>query len=126
MQTNAAKQSVPRGYQENIKPSWDNECQELHVHHTAATSSKGSETTANILMKRLDEKRQERWIETVGYIDFTHSSRNAWHTINRLTGRTTSKPDKCPVRANAIASQLLQVLVLPTQTLTSQDKLERK
>ena len=60
------------------------------------------------MIKRLDEKRQERWIETVESIDFTHSSRKAWRTVNRLTGRTASKPDKCPVGANAIASQLLQ------------------
>ena len=39
--------------------------------------SEGSETTANILIKRLDEKHQERWIETVESIDFTHTSRRA-------------------------------------------------
>ena len=60
------------------------------------------------MIKSLDEKRQERWIETVESIDFTHSSRKAWHTINRLIHRKASKPDKCPVSANAIASQLLQ------------------
>ena len=38
----------------------------------------------------------------------THSSRKAWHTIYRLTSRTASIPDRCPVSANAIASQLLQ------------------
>ena len=59
-------------------------------------------------IKRLDEKRQERWTETVESIDFTHSNRKTQHTINRLTGRTVPKPDKCPVTANAIASQLFQ------------------
>ena len=72
------------------------------------TSSERSEAAADILIKRLDEKRQERWIETVESTDFTHSSRKAWHTINCLTGRTASKPDKCPVSANAITSQLVQ------------------
>ena len=104
MLTNAAKQSVPRGYQKNYIPCWDEECQQLYENHTAATFSEGSEDTANILIKHLDKKRQKRWIETVEFIDFTHSSRKAWHTINRLTGRTASKPDKCPVSANAIAS----------------------
>ena len=60
----------------------DEQCQQLYEDHTAATSSEGSEDTANILIKRLDEKRQERWIKTVDSIDFTHSSRKAWHTIN--------------------------------------------
>ena len=39
-------------------------------------------------------------------MDFTHSSRKAWHTINKLTGRSTTH-SRCPVTANAIASQLL-------------------
>ena len=108
MLTNAAKQSVPRSPPKNYIPCWNEECQQLYGHNTATTSSEGSETTANILIKLLDEERQERWIETVESIDFTHSSRKAWHTINCLTGITTSKPDKCLVSAHAIASQVLQ------------------
>ena len=46
--TNAARQSVPRGYQKNYIPCWDEECQQLYEYHTAATSSEGSEATANI------------------------------------------------------------------------------
>ena len=65
MLTNAAKQSVPRGYQQNNILCWDEECQQLYKHHTAAafsegSFSEGSEVTANILIKRLDEKHQER------------------------------------------------------------------
>ena len=41
-------------------------------------------------------------------VDFTHSSRKTCHTINRLTGKTSSKLDMCSVSANAIASQLYQ------------------
>ena len=39
-------------------------------------------------------------------VDFTHSSRKAWQTINKLTGRSATH-SRCPVTANAIASQLL-------------------
>ena len=60
MLTNAAKQSVSCGYQVNYIPRWDEEFQKLYEHHTAATSSEGSEATANILIKRLNKKRQER------------------------------------------------------------------
>ena len=56
MLINAAKQSVPRGYQKNYIPCWDEEWQQLYEHRTAATSSEGSEATANVLIKRLDEK----------------------------------------------------------------------
>ena len=55
--TNVAKQSVPCGYQKNCIPYLDEERQQLYEHHTAATSSEGSEATANILIKRLDEER---------------------------------------------------------------------
>ena len=41
-------------------------------------------------------------------VDFTYSSRQAWLTINRLTGRGRTAPGKCPVSANAIASQLVK------------------
>jgi len=47
-----------------------------------------------------------RWIELVEGSDFTHSSRKAWKTFNRLTGRC-ARPRQCPVTANAIAHQLL-------------------
>ena len=128
MLTDAAKQSVTHCYQKNYIPCWDEECQQLYEHHTAATHCEGSEDTANILIKRLDEKRQERWIETVESIDFTHSSRKTWHTINHLTGRTASKPDKCPMTP-WVLTQLYRsyskMVVLPTQTETSQDKSER-
>ena len=39
-------------------------------------------------------------------IDFSHSSRRAWITFNRLTGRSV-KRTRCPVYANSIAKQLL-------------------
>ena len=122
MLTNAAKQSVPRGYQKN----WDGGRRRLYEHHTAATSSEGSEATANILIKRLDEERQERWVETVGSVGFTRSGRGAWHTVDRRTGRTAPKPNGCPVGADAAASRLLRVGRLSTQTVTFQAKLERK
>ena len=40
-------------------------------------------------------------------IDFTHSSRKARQTTNKLTGRT-SMHSRCPITANSIASQLLK------------------
>ncbi|KAI4818682.1 hypothetical protein KUCAC02_003984 [Chaenocephalus aceratus] len=65
------------------------------------------DVTAAALLKKLDITRRARWTEVVESIDFTHSSRKAWQTINQLTGRNTT-PHSCPVTANAIASQLLK------------------
>ena len=41
-------------------------------------------------------------------IDFSHSNRVKWSTLNNLTSRSRQSPRQCPVSANAIASQLLK------------------
>ena len=64
------------------------------------------DTTATALLHKLDEVRRARWTEVVESVDFTHSSRKAWQTINKLTGRSMTH-SRCPVTANVIASQLL-------------------
>ena len=65
------------------------------------------DVTATALLQKLDATRKARWTEVVESVDFTHSSRKAWQTINQLTGRKTTPPT-CPVTADAIASQLLK------------------
>ena len=39
------------------------------------------------ILSRHEGDRQERWEEAVHSIDFLHSSRKAWSTINKLTGK---------------------------------------
>jgi len=51
---------------------------------------------------------QERWEEAVNSIDLSHSSRKAWSTISKLTGRSGRSSRLCPVSANSIASQLVK------------------
>ena len=46
--------------------------------------------------------------------------RKAWHTINKLTGRRTAH-SRCPVTANAIASQLLNNGRFPDARWTSRE-----
>ena len=57
-----------------------------------------------VLMEVLGAKRRFRWKESVESVDFTHSSRKAWSTINRLT--ENNKPKPCPMSTNSIASIL--------------------
>ena len=77
----------------------------LQAFLTAIISEEAS-AKATDLMECLDIKCRQRWEDTVQGIDFTHSSRVAWKTFNRLTGRS-SHPKSCPVTANSIAHQLL-------------------
>ena len=54
----------------------------------------------------MDEKRQERWIETVESIDFTHTP--------------VEKPDTLSIAS--LHSSYSKMVVLPTLTATSEDK----
>ena len=103
----AAKATIPRGFRKRYIPLWDVECSD-HYNDFLRAEPGGEEAAINAsaLTACLDRKRRECWDETVQGIDFTHSSRQAWKTFNRLTGRS-SKPTQCPVSANSIAKQLL-------------------
>ena len=92
----AAKATIPRGFRKRYIPLWDDECS-THYQDFLHTQP-GDEDAANkasALTDCLDKKRRERWEETVQGIDFSHSSRRAWRTFNRLTGRS-AKPTRLP------------------------------
>ena len=104
----AAKKCIPRGRRSNHIPCWDAECEDLYQHFLQSPGGPDSDRAATALLTRLDGKRRNRWSETVRSIDFSHSSRLAWNTINNLTGRSRQSPRQCPVSADAIASQLVK------------------
>ena len=102
-----AKQNIPRGHRKIYIPGWDNECDDLAEKHHAATTEQEKHDTATTLMEHLDSARQERWVETVQAIDFTHSSRKDWSVVRRLTGEKNNKP-KVPIKANKIAQHVVK------------------
>ena len=106
--TSAEKYSIPRGRHKNYIPCWDEECESLYCNFLYAPQGTDTTSSATALLARLDSKRKERWTEAVDSIDFTHSSRTAWSTLNNLTGRSRASRHQCPVSANAIASQLVK------------------
>ena len=79
------------------------------LYRTFLQSLEGSDSNrvATALLLRLDKKCKDWWSEAVQTIDFLHSSRKAWSTLNNLTGRSRHSPRHCAVSANAIASQLI-------------------
>lgn len=103
----AAKRAIPRGCRKNYTPCWDQTSQDIYESLDNSDSPEELHERTERLMTHLNSRRQKRWIETVESIDFTHSSRKAWDTINRLTGRASRTCSKCPVTPNAIASQLV-------------------
>jgi hypothetical protein len=106
MVTTTAKKHILRGFRSNYVPCWDEECNKLLHTHNQATTKAERARAATDLMTLLNNKRKERWTETVESIDFTNSCRRAWQTINKLTGQAAkSKP--CPITADDIAVQLI-------------------
>ena len=71
-------------------PTWDNRCRTQYKEFLAADFGLDSELKGHEFNACLDTKRNLRWEETTHNIDFTLSSRQAWSTFNRLTGRTFS------------------------------------
>jgi len=89
-------------------PCWDKECKTLYRSFIQARVRTDADRAASSLLSRLEQKKQERWEEAVNSIDFSHSSRKPWRTINKFTGRSGRSSRVCPVSKNSIASQLVQ------------------
>jgi len=102
----SARMSIPRGCRRQYILTWDSEGDQRYNAFLLAESRVDSDLMAEELTSCPDRKRREQWIESVEGIDFAHSSRKAWKTFNRRTGRYES-PRQCPITANAIARQLL-------------------
>ena len=103
MLLDAAKKHIPRGCRANHILYWDDQCEDLLRFHTEAISSSKRASAAT---DHFDNQRKERQTETVKSIDFTHSSRRAWQTINKLTGRA-SKPSPFPLTEDSTTTQLI-------------------
>jgi len=89
-------------------PCWDKECETLYHSFTQAPVGTDSDRGSSSPLSQLGQKKQVRLEEAVNSIDFSHSSRKAWRTINKLTARSRYFFHQCPVSANSIASQLVK------------------
>ena len=104
----AAKKAIPRGRRNTYIPCWDAKSEALYQTFLQSPAEDQSSRAATALITWLDKKRRDRWSEAVRNIDFSHSSRKTWSTINNLTGRSRYSPCNCPVSAHAIAAQLVR------------------
>ena len=59
------------------------------------------------LLDEISEAQRSKWKEMIESTDFTHSSRKAWKTINKLTKDYTEPQQQCKVTADQVAHQLL-------------------
>ena len=74
-----------------------------------ATTTEEKMQLADSLIDHLDRQRKASWISAVTNVDMKHSSRQAWSTLNKLTGRkhNRSSGPTCAVSPNAVASCLV-------------------
>ena len=103
-----AKQCIPRGRRKTYVPYWDKDCETLHRPFVRAPVGTDSDRAASSVLSRLEQKKQKQWEEAVNSIDFSHSSRKAWRTISKLTGRYGRSSRLWCVSEISIASQLLK------------------
>ena len=86
-----AKKCILRGFGKSYIPTLDENCQGFYNLYKEAVFPEEISISATNLVNKLNEMRQARWKEPVSDVDFTHSSRKAWHNINKLTGRNSTK-----------------------------------
>ena len=98
-----AKKCIPRGFRSPYIPSWDKKCEELANEHAKAKSLDEKRNTANKLLDYINNHRRSKWVSTVEETDMKHSSRKAWSTINKHTGKKNTSPNPNSISANAVA-----------------------
>ena len=110
MLIHAAKKAIPRSHRKNYIPCWDKECVKLYDRLEHSITAEDTKTAADALLDHLGQKRKARWIETVESVDFTHSGRQAWQTINSLTGQVEQLPVSAPSQPTRLPLSCLRTV----------------
>ena len=106
----AAHSAIPRGFRPTYIPCFDAECSALLTEF----ENSGDPDVADHLIDSLDAARRRRWEESTSQLDYTRSSRKSWALIRRLgAAQRPPKINHPPVKANAVASHLVQVAKAP-------------
>lgn len=106
-----SRKHIPRGCQQHYLSGLNAEAKDVMDQYTQHYNEDPfSEITMEIgeqLQQILSESRKKRWMETLARMDMTHSSKQAWNMIKKLSGDPTEIKQACAVTANQIAHQLL-------------------
>ena len=107
----ASCRNIPRGCRTSYVCGLTDETKELYEQYQERFESNpfDIETTeaGDELSKAIAEVQRQKWQAMIESTDFTHSSRKAWKTINRLSKDYTQPQQQCKVTANQVAHQLL-------------------
>ena len=102
-------QNIPSGCRTSYICGIPDESKELYEYYNMkfANDPFNSETTSNRLSDEIAEAQQKKWQPLIQSTDFTHSSRKAWKTINKLSKDYAQLQQQCRVTADQLAHQLL-------------------
>ncbi len=108
----AAKKHIPRGCRTEYIPGLTDESSKTYERYIELFNSDPfNEETINMgnqLMSSIGEERQKRWQEMIEETDFTHNSKKAWSTINKLSSVNAPPQRIAAVTPNQVARQLTQ------------------
>lgn len=101
-----AKVCIPRGFRKSYIPGWSQESEDLY----SEFNNTGNSDIADELLKSLDSARREKWVDTVERLNFTHSSREAWTLLRKLSTDKPSEPiATAQPNPNEIAKRLVKL-----------------
>lgn len=106
-----SRKYIPRGCRQHYISGLNDEAKDIISQYTEQYNlDPFSENTIEMgekLQQLLSASRQKRWSETLEKMDMTHSSKQAWNTIKKLSGDPTEIKQPCAVRPDQVAHQLL-------------------
>uniref|UniRef100_H2ZUE6 Endonuclease/exonuclease/phosphatase domain-containing protein n=1 Tax=Latimeria chalumnae TaxID=7897 RepID=H2ZUE6_LATCH len=105
----AAKHSIPQGFRKTYIPCWTEESEALYQEYSL--NKNPAATTA--MLESLNSARRERWKSLVEETNFTRSSRKAWDLLRQLGEANPAYKHRMTIRADAIASHLIQTSKAP-------------
>uniref|UniRef100_H3A6M1 Endonuclease/exonuclease/phosphatase domain-containing protein n=1 Tax=Latimeria chalumnae TaxID=7897 RepID=H3A6M1_LATCH len=105
----AAKRSIPRGFRKTYIPCWTEEGEALYQEY----SLNKNPATATAMLQSLNSAGYERWKSLVEETNFTHSSKKAWALLHQLGGANPAYKHRTTIRADTIASHLIQTSKAP-------------
>ena len=107
----ASRQNIPRGCRTSYICDLTDECKQLYEDYKMQFENDpfNSETTetGNRISAEIAEAQQKNWQTLIESTDFTHSSRKAWKTINKLSKDYAQPQQQCKVTVDQVAHQLL-------------------
>src|SRR6195952_2869994 len=118
---NAAKRSIPRGFQKTYIPGWSKETNIRYKNY----QKDPSQQNANLILKSLNGARKEKWNKLMENMNFTHSSRSSWALLNKLDTANSRTEKYSEISPNAIASRLVKVSNIVEISETSMKKMKR-